>query len=220
MKVLVIEDEESIADLIKIGLEEEDYAVTTADNGRKGLELLEGDTYDIIILDVVLPDIDGLTLCSILREKNVHTPLIMLTGRSTVEDKVLGLDSGADDYLTKPFSLDELLARLRSLMRRRPPITERITYREMALDPVLHRVYVNGQEIALRPKEFSILLYLLRNRGVILTRNQILENVWSYQFNPNTNVVDVHIKYLRDKLSKYMSVSFLRTIKGVGYIIE
>jgi DNA-binding response OmpR family regulator len=159
-------------------------------------------------------------VCSQIRKKGLSIPILLLTARDSVRDKVLGLDSGADDYLTKPFSFDELLARVRALMRRKHDSLVELRYQDLRIDTLSHRVYVRDQEVLLSPKEYNILLFLLRNRGRVVSRTRILENVWGYDFNPNTNVVDVHIKSLREKIGEFIPSSFIRSVRGVGYVID
>jgi heavy metal response regulator len=220
MKILVVEDEENVASFIKTGLEEEYYNVDIATNGKDGFLLATSNDYNLIILDVMLPEIDGLDLCRLIRMKGIHTPVLMLTARDTVEDKVKGLDSGADDYLTKPFSFEELLARIRALARRRQFPVEPLRCRDLKIDPVTRKVTRSDKEIYLRPKEFALLEYLLKNKNKVLTRTQILQNVWGYNFDPNTNVVDVHINFLRDKIDRDFSKKLIHTVRGIGYVIK
>jgi len=220
LKILVVEDEENVASFIKTGLEEESHSVDIATNGKDGFLLASAEDYNLIILDVMLPEIDGLDLCRLLRMKGIHTPVLMLTAKDTVEDKVRGLDSGADDYLTKPFSFEELLARLRALSRRRQFPVEPLRCADLKIDPMTRKVTRSDKEIYLRPKEFALLEYLLKNKNKALTRTQILQNVWGYNFDPNTNVVDVHINFLRDKIDRDFSKKLIHTVRGIGYVIR
>ncbi|GMT47237.1 MAG: DNA-binding response regulator [bacterium] len=220
MKILVVEDEENVASFIKTGLEEETHKVDVATNGKDGFLLATTTDYNLIILDVMLPEIDGLDLCRLIRMKGIHTPVLMLTARDTVEDKVKGLDSGADDYLTKPFSFEELLARIRALARRREFPVEPLRCGDLKIDPITRKVTRSDKEIYLRPKEFALLEYLLKNKNKVLTRTQILQNVWGYNFDPNTNVVDVHINFLRDKTDRDFLKKFIHTVRGIGYVIK
>jgi DNA-binding response OmpR family regulator len=177
--------------------------------------------YDLIILDIMLPKMDGIELCKKITQYRSSTYIIMLTAKDSVEDKVSALDSGADDYITKPFSFDELLARVRALMRRREQDINEFKFKNLKVNSFSHKVYVDNKEIVLRPKEYSILIYLIKNNGRVVSRTRILENVWGYDFNPNTNVVDVHIKHLRDKLGECPSLAnLIQSIRGVGYIID
>jgi DNA-binding response OmpR family regulator len=220
MRILFVEDEEGVAHFIRKGLEEERYTVDHVTNGEEGLELIQLHEYDLAVLDVMLPGISGMEVCSQIRKKGLSIPILLLTARDSVRDKVLGLDSGADDYLTKPFSFDELLARVRALMRRKHHSLVELRYQDLRIDTLSHRVYVRDQEVLLSPKEYNILLFLLRNRGRVVSRTRILENVWGYDFNPNTNVVDVHIKSLREKIGEFIPSSFIRSVRGVGYVID
>jgi DNA-binding response OmpR family regulator len=220
MRILFVEDEEGVAHFIRKGLEEERYTVDHVTNGEEGFELIQLHEYDLAVLDVMLPGISGMEVCSQIRKKGLSIPILLLTARDSVRDKVLGLDSGADDYLTKPFSFDELLARVRALMRRKHDSLVELRYQDLRIDTLSHRVYVRDQEVLLSPKEYNILLFLLRNRGRVVSRTRILENVWGYDFNPNTNVVDVHIKSLREKIGEFIPSSFIRSVRGVGYVID
>jgi len=220
MKILLVEDEKGVAGFIKKGLEEEQYAVDLAVDGEAGLSLAFVNQYDLIILDIMLPGINGIELCTRIRKKKIQTPVMMLTAKDTVKDKVVGLDSGADDYITKPFAFDEFIARVRALLRRKQDSLVELRYRELRIDTLSHKVYVGDREIPLRPKEYAILLYLLRNKGQALSRTQIIENVWGYDFNPNTNIVDVHIKSLREKIADFIPSDFIRSVRGTGYMIE
>jgi DNA-binding response OmpR family regulator len=219
MRILLVEDEQSVAAFILKGLQEEAYAVDHAGDGVAGLRMAEEETYDAIILDVSLPELDGLSLCRKLRAQGVATPVLMLTARAAVPDRVRGLDSGADDYLTKPFAFDELLARLRALLRRRRDPLLELQVGPLRIDVLARRVTAGAQAVELRPKEYAILEYLMRNPGRILSRTQILENVWGYEFNPNTNLVDVHVKSLRQKLAEGGAPDVIHTVRGSGYRI-
>ena len=220
MRILLIEDEKSVAAFIKKGLEEELYTVDVARDGEEGLLNALSIPYDVIVLDVVLPLVNGVEVCKRIRQKGIQTPVMMLTARDSVTDKVNGLDSGADDYLTKPFIFDEFLARIRALLRRKANEIEELQCRDLRIDILSHKAYIAGQELILRPKEFAILEYLLRNKGRILSRTQILENVWGYNHDPATNTVDVHIKSLRDKIQAVSEEEYIRTIRGIGYSID
>lgn len=220
MRILLVEDEKGVANFIKKGLEEEYYSIDHSTDAEEGLLFLESNRYDLIILDVMLPGMNGFDLCKKIRQKGFQSPILMLTSRDSVKDKVHGLDSGADDYLTKPFSFDEFLARVRALLRRKQDKLTEFTHGSLKIDAVSHRVYVGEKEIFLRPKEFSILVYLVRNKGRVLSRTQILENIWGYDFNPSTNIVDVHIKALREKLKEYSLSDLIRSVRGVGYMVS
>ena len=219
MRILLVEDEKGVAKFIKKGLEEENYNVDLTVDGNEGLSFALTGQYDLIILDIMLPGINGIEVCKQLRQNGIQAPVIMLTARDTVKDKVLGLDSGADDYITKPFSFDEFLARVRALIRRKKDNFTALKYKELTIDTVSHRVYAGESEVILRPKEYAILHYLLRNKGLVLSRTQILANVWGFDFDPTTNVVDVHIKALRDKLSQFSMSNFIRSVRGTGYMV-
>ena len=218
--MLLVEDEKGVANFIKKGLEEEHYTIDHAIDAGEGLSFISVNQYDLIILDIMLPGMSGIELCREIRKKGIQSPIMMLTARDTIDDKVTGLDSGADDYMTKPFSFDEFLARIRALLRRKQDKLTELTYGDLKVDTLAHRAFAAGKEVLLRPKEYAILVYLLRNRGRVLSRTQILENVWGYDFNPNTNIVDVHIKSLREKLDEVNIQNLIRSVRGVGYMID
>lgn len=220
MRILLVEDEQSVAAFIKKGLAEEYYTVDTAEDGNLGLSMAINNVYDLIILDIMLPEIDGLKLCRTLREKGIKTPILMLTALDSVDNKVIGLESGADDYLAKPFAFSELLARIKALLRRKSDLTSEFSIDNLRMDLLSRRVFRGENEITLSPKEFSILEYLLRNKGRVLSRTQIIENVWGYNYDPNTNIVDVHIKYLREKIDKDFSKKLIHTVRGTGYTVK
>jgi two-component system, OmpR family, response regulator len=218
MRILVVEDEERMASLVKRGLEEEGYAVDLAANGEDGVWLGTENPYDAIVLDVLLPDFDGFEACRRLREAGRWAPILMLTARDAVPDRVRGLDAGADDYLTKPFSYSELLARLRALLRRgsheRPAA---ITVGDLTLDPATRDVRRGDRPVDLTPKEFALLEYFMRHPGEVLTRTQILEHVWDFAFEGDSNVIEVYIRYLREKIDRPFDRRSLETVRGVGY---
>lgn len=191
-----------------------------ADNGSAGLLMGTSSDYDLIILDVMLPGMNGIEICQKIREKDRRVPILMLTAVDSVESKVQGLESGADDYLTKPFAFSELLARIKALLRRVPDIVSELTIDNLRIDLLSRRVFRGGREITLTPKEFSLLEYLLRNNGRVLSRTQIIENVWGYNFDPGSNVVDVHIKFLREKIDSDIEKKLIHTIRGAGYILK
>jgi DNA-binding response OmpR family regulator len=220
MRILLVEDENGVANFIRKGLEEEFYTVDHAVDAEDGISLVEANKYDLIILDIMLPGMSGIELCREIRKKSINSPVMMLTARDTIDDKVTGLDSGADDYMTKPFAFDEFLARVRALLRRKQDKLTELVFGELRIDALAHRAFVRGKEVLLRPKEYAILVYLLRNRGRVLSRTQILENVWGYDFNPNTNIVDVHIKSLREKMDEAGITDLVRSVRGVGYMID
>lgn len=221
MRILVVEDEKKIADFIKRGLKEEGYAVDVAYDGKEGHLLASANDYDIIILDLMLPQMDGVTVCKKLREAKVKSPIIMLTAKDTVQDKVAGLDSGADDYVTKPFSFEELLARIRAVLRKEEARgVTRLGAADLVLDLVTHKVSRGGHEIELTAKEYALLEYLMRNAGTVVTRTMISEHVWDIDFDTFTNVIDVYINYLRNKIDHGHKKKLIHTIRGRGYILK
>jgi len=220
MKILLIEDDRYIAEFINKGLREESYAVDHAVDGEEGLVFVTTGEYDLIILDIMLPKINGIKVCQEIRKSGIQTPVMMLTAKDTVKDKVSGLDSGADDYVTKPFSFEEFLARIRTLLRRKNNKIIELKYEDLIIDTFAHRVFFRDEEIIFRPKEYALLQYLISNKGRILTRTQILENVWGYNYDPSTNVVDVYIKFLRGKLKPFFEKDIIRTVRGMGYMLE
>jgi len=221
MRILIVEDEKKVAGFIKKGLEEETYAVDVAVDGEEGFGLAEANEYDLIILDLMLPKMDGFEVLTRLREKKVNSPILLLTAKDSVEDKVTGLNKGADDYLTKPFAFSELLARVRSLLRRGQSETKTVlNLADLSLDLVSHKVNSNSEEIELTGKEYSLLEYFMRNQGKVLTRTMIAEHVWDYNFDTFTNVIDVYINHLRKKIDKNHSQKLLHTLRGVGYVLK
>lgn len=221
MKILLIEDEKKILNFIKKGLEEENYIVDSALNGKEGFEMGISIQYDLIIMDVMLPYINGFELCKKFRENGINTPILMLTVRDSVEDKVKGLDSGADDYLTKPFAFEELLARIRVLLRKRNMVEKSVLkVDDLEMDLVSHKVKRGGKEIILTSKEYALLEYLLRNKGKIVTRTMIYQNVWDISFDTGTNVIDVFVNYLRKKIDVDGAKKLIHTIRGKGYILQ
>lgn len=221
MRILVIEDEKKVSDFIKKGLEEQSYVVDTAADGSEGEHLAGYNEYDVIILDVLLPRQDGWVTCRNIRSNGVKTPILMLTSLGETEDKVKGLDLGADDYLTKPFAFDEFLARVRALIRRSGS-GETTSYNLADLDMDLLERKVNraGKDIQLTQKEFALLEYLIRNKKKVMTRTQISEHVWGMDFDTGSNVVDSYIKMLRKKIDKDFSPQLIHTIVGVGYVMR
>lgn len=221
MRILFVEDELRLSAIIKKGLTEEGFAVDTAYDGEEGKYLAESESYDLIILDIMLPKIDGLTICRYLRTKHIKTPILLLTAKSTVEDKVAGLDSGADDYLTKPFAFLELRSRIHALIRRsKHEPAPLLSIANLTLDPIKHTLVRAGKQIELTPKEFSVMELLLRHKGEVVTRTMIIEHVWDYNFDSMSNVVDVFIGSLRRKIDKGVKVKLISTIHGVGYKIS
>jgi heavy metal response regulator len=221
MRILIVEDEKKVAGFIKKGLEEETYAVDVAYDGEEGFHLADMNQYDMIILDLMLPKMDGLEVLTRLRDKKVSTPILLLTAKDAVDDKVAGLNKGADDYLTKPFAFSELLARIRSLLRRGQAETQTdLKVGDLILDMVSHKVSRNGEEIELTGKEYSLLEYFMRNEGKVLTRTMIAEHVWDYNFDTFTNVIDVYVNHLRKKIDKKYPAKLLHTLRGVGYVMR
>jgi len=219
MRILVIEDERKVANFIKHGLEEERYIVDTAYDGNAGLNMATNNQFDAILLDVMLPGKDGFVVLKELREAGILTPILMLTARGTTDDRVQGLDLGADDYLAKPFSFEELAARLRSILRRTgPDKSTKLRCGELVLDTVSHFAYRSGQEIELTTKEYALLEYLMRNKNKILSRSTITQHVWRHNFDPESNIIDVYIKRLRSKIEGEDSTKpIIQSIRGVGY---
>ncbi|MFZ3208087.1 MAG: response regulator transcription factor [Geobacteraceae bacterium] len=221
MRILVVEDEKKVANFIKRGLEEEKYEVHTANDGDEGLKMALGTHYDLIVLDWMLPKKDGLAVVRELREKKAMTPVLMLTAKNSVEDIVAGLDSGSDDYLTKPFAFAELLARVRALVRRSEMDRgAEIRFSDLRIDPVSHKVWRGDKEIDLTAKEYGLLEYFMRNPNQVLTRTMIADHVWDYTFDSFTNIIDVYVNYLRKKIDRDADMKFIHTVRGVGYILK
>ncbi|MDP4175416.1 MAG: response regulator transcription factor [Bacteroidota bacterium] len=221
MKVLIIEDEKKVSSFIKRGLEEEYYTVDVAYDGKTGESMALNEEYDVILLDIMLPQKDGIAVLKTLRGEKISTPVLLLTAKHTIEEKVEGLDAGADDYLTKPFAFEELLARLRALLRRSETDKSiHLKAADLILDTQTHNVTRNGIEITLTPKEYSILEYLLRNKNRVISRTKLSEHVYDYHFDTDTNVIDVYINKLRNKIDKDFDKQLLHTVRGVGYIIK
>ena len=218
MRVLVVEDERKIADFIRRGLTEHGYAVDVAYDGEEALDWPSVTDFDAIILDVMLPIRDGMEVCRTLRGQGVQTPILMLTARDAVEDRVEGLDSGADDYLVKPFAFAELLARLRALSRRQPAVLgSRLEVGDLVLDTSTREVSRAGSQLDLTAKEHAILEYMMRHPDQVLTRTMLAEHVWNYDFDSASNVIDVHIRNLRRKIDDGFQTELLQTVRGVGY---
>jgi len=221
MRVLVVEDEKKLVESLKKGLAEHAYAVDAAYNGEDGLLLAGMNPYDVIILDISLPKMDGFEVVRNIRKKQIKTPVLFLTARQEVEDRVKGLDLGADDYLCKPFAFSELLARIRAIKRRRREAAEsNLSVEDLILDPLSRKVTRGGRAVELRPKEFAILQYLMENQGRVMTRTMIMENIWDYSFASASNVIDVHLKRLREKINEGQEQKLIRTIKGAGYTLD
>lgn len=221
MRVLVVEDEESVSSFIKRGLEQESYQVDVAADGASGLGLTEKHEYDLVIMDVMLPDMSGLDVVRELRKRKLEVPVLALTARGELDDRIFGLDAGCDDYMPKPFAFGELLARIRALLRRattvRLPI---LTYRDLTLDPSTRTVTRGGSRIELTNKEYALLEYLMRFPEQTLTRSTLLEAVWGYDFETQSNVLEVYMNFLRRKIDAKFDKKLLHTIRGVGYVLK
>ena len=223
MHILVVEDEQRLAFLLRRVLLEERHTVDLAYDGQTGLDLALSDTYDVVILNVMLPGLDGLEVCRQMRAERIMTPVLMLTARGAVEDRVVGLNVGADDYLVKPFAMEELLARINALLRRRDRRFDEVpqlSAGDLTLDLVRHEARRAGRVIELTAKEFALLEYLMRHPGQVLTRTQIIDAVWRYDLEALSNVVDIYIHYLREKIDHGFSHALIKTVRGVGYKIE
>lgn len=221
MTILVVEDEIKITRFIKKGLEMDHYTVETAYDGEEALEKIEVNDYDLIILDIMLPKLDGIEVCKRVREKKIEAPIIMLTAKDTVDDRVKGLDAGADDYLGKPFAFGELLARIRALLRREKSTkATKLKVADLTLNPATHEVFRGDKEIYLSSKEYRLLDYMMRRPGNVCTRTMIGEHIWGYNFNDDSNVIDVYISYLRKKIDTGFNNKLIHTIRDVGYKIQ
>ena len=221
MRILLVEDDANLAQFIRKGLKEENYAVDVAADGEEGLSFALSNPYDLLILDIMLPKLDGLTLCHRIRAKGLTTPVLLLTARNTVETKVSGFDTGADQFLPKPFAFVELLAQIRALLRRgSQQQLVQLQAADLTLDPATRRVWRAGQEISLTNKEYALLEFLLRNKNRVLTRTVIIEHVWDISYDPMTNIVDAHIRALRAKIDRDFSPPLIATVRGAGYMLE
>lgn len=221
MRILLVEDEKKLSAVIKRGLKEVHYAVDHADNGDEALFLAETNPYDLIILDIMLPGKDGIYICRHLRKNKNDTPILMLTARDNVDDKISGLDSGADDYLTKPFSFPEFLAHVRALLRRKnTEKSTRLKVADLDLDQVTRKVYRGSKEIVLTPTEYSLLEYFMLNVGQVLTRTMIYEHVWSNDFDGFSNVINIYVNYLKKKIDHGHEKQLFHSLRGVGYILK
>lgn len=221
MRILVVEDEKQLAGILKRGLQEHGYATDTADDGEDGLSLAETSEYDLIVLDVMLPGLSGLEVARTLRARRINTPILMLTARDAIDDRVAGLDSGADDYLIKPFAFRELVARIRALLRRDDLVKDPVLrVADLEMDTVSREVRRAGQLVPLASKEYAVLEYLVRNPNRVLTRTQIAEHVWNFDFTAMSNVVDVYIRYLRRKLDDGHEPRLIHTVRGTGYQLK
>jgi len=218
MRILVIEDNHRLNSSLQMNLTHEGYSVDSAYDGQEGQDIAELTPYDLIILDILLPKKDGLEVCRELRRRRIHTPILLLTARDSVDDRVRGLDSGADDYLVKPFAMSELLARLRALLRRNHPYTNgRLEMGDLVVDPITHTVEREGRSIDLTPKEFALLEYFMYHPNQVVTREMIEQHIWNYDFECSSNVIDVYVRRLRRKIDYPFEVQLLTTIRGIGY---
>ena len=220
MRILIVEDEKKLSDLIERALKAERFAVDVAGDGNAGWQLADSYDYDLIILDLMLPDTDGLSVLQKIRNRKSSPPVLILSARDAVDDRVKGLELGADDYLTKPFAFVELLARVRALLRRGQPTPERLQVGDLALDCIRRKVTRSNENVELAPKEFSILEYLMRNRGRPLSRTMIVEHVWDMDYDGLTNIVDVYIRHLRSKIDDKFPVKMIHTVRGIGYMLD
>lgn len=221
MTILIIEDEKKLSAILKKALKSELYSVDVAFDGQEGFKKALKNNYDLIILDIMLPKKDGITVCKELREKQVHTPIVILTARGTIDDRILGLNVGADDYLIKPFSMGELFARIRTVLRRRKTTDSNILkISDLVMDKVKHEVTRAGKKIKLTPKEYKLLDILIVHRGEAMSRRQLIDNVWSPEFNETNNELNVHMRYLRKKLGDDGKKTLIYTIRGVGFMIK
>ncbi len=222
MHILVIEDERRLASLVRRALQEEGHKVEVSNDGAEGLDMAEATGYDLLVLDLMLPHLDGVEICRRLRSTGSDVRILMLTARDAVEDRVAGLEAGADDYLVKPFSFTELIARVRALARRQiqPQAEIELTSGDLVLDLQRHEARREGRTIELTAKEFQLLEYLMRNAGYVMTRTQILDQVWGYNFDSFSNVVDIYVHYLRNKIDRDFSEPLIRTVRGVGYSLK
>jgi heavy metal response regulator len=221
MRILVVEDEKKVASFIKRGLEEEGFSVDLAIDGNEGMALATIGNYDLILMDVMLPKLDGLSAIKSLREKNITTPILCLTAKDSIDDIVAGLDSGSDDYLTKPFAFAELVSRVKALIRRNARDRgAELVFADLRVDPVAHKVWRSDKEIDLTTKEYALLEYFMRNPNQALTRTMIAEQVWDYTFDTFTNIIDVYVNYLRKKIDRDFSQKLIHTVRGVGYMLK
>ena len=222
MRILLIEDDKKIASFIAKGLKEAGFVIDHVSDGETGLDLALSESYDAAIVDIMLPKLDGLTLINQLRSNNIKTPVLILSAKQSVEDRVKGLQTGSDDYLTKPFAFSELLARIHALIRRGSNLSDSriMEIADLTVNLLTHEVIRKNEKIDLQPREYALLVYLLRNKSRIVSKTMIMENVWEYNFDPQTNVVEARICKLRDKLDKPFEKKLIHTVHGVGYVIK
>jgi two-component system OmpR family response regulator len=222
MRAVIIEDDVTIAEFVARGLREAGFAVDHAADGESGLELTDTGTYDVAIVDLMLPRLDGLGVIAAMRRRQIRTPVLILSAKHTVDDRVKGLEAGGDDYLTKPFAFPELLARVQALIRRATgaPSSTNLTVGDLTLDLMTRRAARQGHDIELRPREFALLEYLMRNAGRVVSKTMILSHVWDYSFDPRTNVVDVLVFRLREKIDKGLEPKMIHTVRGIGYVLK
>ena len=222
MRALIVEDDLTIAEFVARGLRESGFAVDHAADGESSLHLATTEQYDVAVIDVMLPKLDGLSLIQAMRRRQVTTPVLILSAKHTVDDRVKGLETGGDDYLTKPFAFPELLARVQALIRRATgaPASTHLTVGDLTLDLMSRRATRAGREIDLRPREFALLEYLMRNAGRVVSKTMILSHVWDYSFDPRTNVVDVLVFRLREKIDKGFDTKLIHTVRGIGYVLK
>ncbi len=222
MRVLIVEDDAGISEFIQSGLTQAGFAVDRVDSGEEGFSYMRNTDYDVAIVDIMLPGMDGLTMISRLRSEGVHTPILILSAKRTVDDRVLGFQKGGDDYLVKPFSFSELLARVQALIRRSSisALSTRLQVGDLDMDLLAHEVKRGTGDIELQPKEYALLEYFMRNPGVVLSKTMIMSHVWNYDFDPQTNVVDVLVSRLRNKIDKGQRDKLIHTIRGVGYVLK
>ncbi len=218
-RILLIEDEPQIARFVQLELNHEGYEVTVANDGRDGLEVFKAHPFDLVLLDIMLPSLNGIEVLRRIRQLS-NVPIIMLTARDSVMDKVSGLDNGADDYITKPFAIEELLARLRNLLRKQVSQTSVLSYKSLVLDLNQHECTVNNNQVDLTKKEFDLLHMLLKHKNQVLSRELLIEKIWGYEFDGTTNSIDVYVRYLRAKIEEPFDEKFIHTVRGVGYIIK
>lgn len=222
-KILIIEDEQKLSRVLQLELEYENYETGVADNGKDALRLIEEENWDLVLLDIMIPGLSGLEVLRRVRRFDEETPIVLLTARDEIHDKVSGLDLGADDYITKPFQIEELLARIRVLLRRpkaKKENNEDLTVADLRVNPSAREVSRGEVQIDLTPREFDLLVCLLQNKNIVLTREQLIEQVWGFDYYGDTNVVDVYIRYLRQKVDKGFEAAVIQTVRGVGYTIK